>query len=191
MQKDKLIMLIFLFLTSLLLISCAEKEDDRDAKLSIIYPPSLLVSDLTPIKLISPNNGEAYYIDDRDVNDLVFNFDGAEPYFTSVVLFKNQPAVSKEGYVIDGNAQCLGGVTNMSSLHPWNGFSSIFSVDTNKSVFYVCNNSSVSDAFSETEKLVLNETTLVKNTEIYWAVLGYNKRYTLTHSSPLRKINIL
>ena len=189
-MKNILQKIIFSIIICTLISGCSEKEDIRDSKLSIIYPPSLLIKDLETIQLISPNNGEAYYIDDRETNDLSFKFDGSVPYYASVILFKDQPLVSKEGYVIDGKAQCIGGVTNMSSLHRWNGFSSILSTDLSKSVFYTCNNESLTDTFSETQKLILDETIFAKNTEIYWAVLGYDDRYTLTHSSPLRKINI-
>lgn len=182
--------LFSLVLVMTLLGGCTEEPVLKEAEFSLIYPPSLLIADLQAIKLISPNNGETYYIDDRDVNDLTFKFDGTAPYFASLILFKDQPTVSKEGYIVDGKAQCFGGVSNMSLVHRWNGTSSVLSVDLDKSVFYTCNNESITDAFSETEKLILDETTLSKNTAIYWAVLGYNDRYTLTHASPLRKINI-
>lgn len=185
-----ILILITISVSSLLLSGCENSEDRRDSKLSLIYPPSLVIKDLKPITLISPNNTEVYYIDDRQSNDLVFQFDAAEPYYASVILFKDQPRVSKEGYIIDGNAQCLGGVTSMSSLHRWNGFSSIFSVDETKSVFYTCNDNATTDTFSESVKLSLDDINLPKDSQIYWAVLGYDKRYTLTHSSPLRQINI-
>jgi len=177
-------------ITIIFLAACSEKEDTRDTQLSLIYPPSLLIENLKSLTLISPNNGETYYIDDRLTNNLTFRFDASAPYYSSVILFKNQPTVSREGFIVDGDALCLGGVTNMSLQHRWNGLSSVFSVNNDDNVFYTCNQNSTTDAFSETEKLSLDDINLPKGSEIYWAVLGYDSRYTLTHSSPLRKINI-
>lgn len=178
----------------MLLSACEFIEDNTDeeriiSRTSSIIPPKLLIENTTLISLVSPANGEAYYIDERNKSDLIFEFEDSNAKYSALFIF-NQVPESSDGIISNGLLACLGGVTNMTSDHNWHSSQLRLSVDAASSHIFTCNGSNPIDIFSTVNKLPLEETTLPKNSAIYWAILGYDAHYQITHSSNVRKINI-
>jgi len=176
-------------------ISCALPEDetkttDIGSQQSAINPPTLLLKNLAPIKLISPSNGEAYYIDEKEQTSLNFKYDSSAPIYSSLFLFSEQPA-TLDNVITNGKETCLGGVTNMTTLHAgWTPTKVELTADESTTDFFTCNNNSTTDAFTVDNKLVMDETSFPKDSTLYWAILGYDAKFKLSHASVIRKVNI-
>jgi hypothetical protein len=162
---------------------------DEETQISSIHPPTLLIDGLKHLPLDTPLNGEAYYIDDYEEPSIKFSFIANEPVYTAIFLFSAQPT-NKDNKLIDGKSLCIAGLTNMIKDQTWNTLSATLSSDENESHFYECQTADGIDPFITSNKVVLNKATFPRGSSFYWGALGYDENYSLTHSSPVRKVNI-
>lgn len=185
---------IFLFSSVVALPGCSNSSSDDEAvdsaehAVSRIHPPVPFLPGLEPLALAAPPNGMAVTVHDGLTQPLTFSYDAREPYFGTVFLFSTEPVV-ENGTVSNIEAACLGGVTDMAPTHRFDAAYATLDVDETTTSFFRCNPGNPIDRFSTDSKLVLKEADFPPGT-IYWAVLGYDAHYRLTHSSALRALVI-
>jgi hypothetical protein len=173
----------------MVLSGCPEPvTDKRESRFSAIVPPPLLLEDLTPIELKSPLDGAGVAVNDKTTDSVTFRFDTTDIAYSALFIFKSEPAVT-DNAISDLASSCLGGVTNMATQHAWNDGTVVLAYAASNQV-YACSSGQPTDALSTQTKLPLVSDTFTKGNTYYWAVLGYDNKYRLTHSSTLRRIVI-
>lgn len=163
---------------------CNNSEEDNvqlDSKVSNIKtePPFFTGKEL--ITLQSPNINQTGL---NLTNGWTFSFNAAGVEHGMLLILSSgggKPSTSDVKNNLTG--LCIAGAASFAG-HSWDGQRISAGSNQSSSGLYACT-SNAEKPLSTTQKKAATE--LAPTTEYYWLVLGYDKNFLLTHSSPLRK----
>ncbi|MES0489780.1 MAG: hypothetical protein ABUK01_07310 [Leptospirales bacterium] len=174
--------IIIIIMLSLFYWGC-DWEDAIEVEYSLIQPrPPLVPNSETidlklPLHLSPRTRGTAFD----------FTFKSSMVAHAALLIFTAEPSANTKG-LRDVSGICLGGATSMAPGHTWDDLSLHWDNVGAQSAVYVCDGSNRSEPLSTSTKVAFDGT-LAAGT-YYWAVLGYDKFYRITHSSPLYTLTI-
>lgn len=116
-----------------------------------------------------------------------FTFNSRAVHHASLLIFTAEPSANNRG-LKDVTGICLGGATSMISSHAWDNTSLHWDATAGLSDVYVCDGANRLEPLSTSTKVAF-DVSLTAGT-YYWAVLGYNKYYKITHSSALYTLTV-
>ena len=179
--------------SSLLFIGCGEvavEEDTRQYSYSSIKPAPTLVPDVQLVTGARPLNGQGVSVSQNS------EFTWEKPIgviHQTVVLMSAKPRWANDHVSGFENLQdvCLGGTSSLAGDDLRS--SVLFQIDSESEIFtcdFSSNNGliSVKSKRQDSDVLSLGSGDFSSGSTIYWAILGYDANYRITHSSSVHSL---